>query len=1200
MAHKVQMFTSSGCVFTGQPFQVDAIITDATAATHYNWEFKGSNGSWSCFTNGTNTINGQAFTVTGASASGPANDAPQLNIANATIALDGVLIRCLMRDNASPCGAPAGTVYGGDDLALNEVKTLRLKVVASAAICSVSCTDNVFTNTNGYYGGFEAITYNSSNNSFTDQNFLSGAGSSDYTTNGSGNGSFKVGNNPYAAYNTFGKFAPHSGNYQMAVKGNATANAKVWYKTVTVIPGQIYAFSVWASKVDNTAPKVQLKANGVELVAATLSSTIGAWQQLNGTYAIPAGVTSVTFAILDKDAATAAHNYVLDDICLVKTNDPVAIGDKVWFDINQDGAQDTNEPGVAGVTVKLFYDGNNDNNADSANPVQTAITNSIGIYTFNNVIAGNYFVQFTLPVGYTGFTTQNAAGIPVGQNSAVNVTTGKTGSHNFTADFLSKDAGLIKNLSVSGKALMDANGLADNIVNGTPVSVLSGVPLYANLFKGTVFISSVAVASGNYIFNNLPGNASYKVALSTVPATASSVPASVLPALWVNTGEVTGITAGNDSTVDGILTVAVSDIPVADVDFGVEQRPTAGTAATPPQINPGGTTSINVPASTFVSSDVAPGTVAAFNIPSFPANATSITVGTVTYYTNTSALPATCPTASCYAFPTTGGLNIAAPNGVITPVVKVDPLNGAVTVPILFVAIDNGNAKSAVTGTANVPFVVPDLTPNITAAPNVMHGTTTFNVTVAISEINNVGTQGLITVYIPKDSRVTFIWNHALGTIGSSPATPLNNAVWTYDGGTVFNDANGITDSIINGTGLNPGGLIAVLADNANNVVATAAVSSTGVYNFPNIEAGAYSIIVTTTNATIGSTIPAITLPANWVNTAEGITLAGDGNANGMIATVVGATAISNANFGMDRLPNSTSINTMASVPLPDAVFTLDGNSGNLPIPSGTDDEDGALQGGKTLVITTLVANANLLYNNNPVTLNQVITGFNPSLLKIQATVATVVAASSSFQFAYRDAAGKQDPTPATYLINWGLPLPIEMGDFTVVAENKSAVLNWNTLSENNNKGFEIERSADSKNWVTIGFENSKAVAGNSAENLSYTTIDQQPMNGINAYRLKQIDLNGNAIYSVIRQVKFNMASTIQLYPNPTTDFVNIQTSDWTTIAEVRLSDADGRLLYQNKDASKSISMNGLSPATYLLLIIKTDGTVTSFKVIKK
>ncbi|MEN8251549.1 MAG: hypothetical protein ABFS32_21675, partial [Bacteroidota bacterium] len=74
---------------------------------------------------------------------------------------------------------------------------------------------------------------------------------------------------------------------------------------------------------------------------------------------------------------------------------------------------------------------------------------------------------------------------------------------------------------------------------------------------------------------------------------------------------------------------------------------------------------------------------------------------------------------------------------------------------------------------------LPDITPIITAVPNVMYGPTDFYVTVRITELNFVDTDGLITVRIPKDNRWVFDgpYDPNLTLLGS---TDLNNIDWTY------------------------------------------------------------------------------------------------------------------------------------------------------------------------------------------------------------------------------------------------------------------------------------------------------------------------------------------------------------------------------------------------------------------------------------
>ena len=75
--------------------------------------------------------------------------------------------------------------------------------------------------------------------------------------------------------------------------------------------------------------------------------------------------------------------------------------------------------------------------------------------------------------------------------------------------------------------------------------------------------------------------------------------------------------------------------------------------------------------------------------------------------------------------------------------------------------------------------LVPDITPVITAVPNVMTGITHFNIYVQVTELLGVPTNGLITVRIPKDMRWVFDgpYDPSLTVLGG---TPLNNPVWAY------------------------------------------------------------------------------------------------------------------------------------------------------------------------------------------------------------------------------------------------------------------------------------------------------------------------------------------------------------------------------------------------------------------------------------
>lgn len=116
--------------------------------------------------------------------------------------------------------------------------------------------------------------------------------------------------------------------------------------------------------------------------------------------------------------------------------------------------------------------------------------------------------------------------------------------------------------------------------------------------------------------------------------------------------------------------------------------------------------------------------------------------------------------------------------------------------------------------------------------------------------------------------------------------------------------------------------------------------------------------------------------------------------------------------------------------------------------------------------------------------------------------------------------------------------LPVELTSFAAVVSNNKVNLNWNTATELNNFGFEIERSQTSKvkgeTWEKVGFVHG---AGNSNSPKEYSFQDESATNGNYSYRLKQIDNDGKYEYSKIIEVEIENLPTefalSQNYPNP-------------------------------------------------------------------
>jgi len=112
--------------------------------------------------------------------------------------------------------------------------------------------------------------------------------------------------------------------------------------------------------------------------------------------------------------------------------------------------------------------------------------------------------------------------------------------------------------------------------------------------------------------------------------------------------------------------------------------------------------------------------------------------------------------------------------------------------------------------------------------------------------------------------------------------------------------------------------------------------------------------------------------------------------------------------------------------------------------------------------------------------------------------------------------------------------IPVELTSFTANVNNLSqVVLNWETASEINNQGFEIERRTETSEFRTIGFVEGY---GTTTEPRSYVYTDVTAEMGVNYYRLKQVDYNGTYAYSDVVEIDVTAPLTFDLaqnYPNP-------------------------------------------------------------------
>lgn len=193
------------------------------------------------------------------------------------------------------------------------------------------------------------------------------------------------------------------------------------------------------------------------------------------------------------------------------------------------------------------------------------------------------------------------------------------------------------------------------------------------------------------------------------------------------------------------------------------------------------------------------------------------------------------------------------------------------------------------------------------------------------------------------------------------------------------------------------------------------------------------------------------------------------------------------------------------------------------------------------------------------------------------------------------------------YVAIYSVGLPVTLTDLKAVAKKSDIELTWKTQSEQNNKGFEIQRSTDAANWSAIGFVNG---AGESNVTLDYKYTDKNLAAGIYYYRLRQVDFDNKFTYSPVVSAEIKASATLTLYqntPNPFNKSTTIR-FDLPKQGKIKLAvyDVHGRevkvLVNDVKQAGTHIvnfDANTLSSGIYYYRLITENGNAVRKMIIE-
>jgi hypothetical protein len=151
--------------------------------------------------------------------------------------------------------------------------------------------------------------------------------------------------------------------------------------------------------------------------------------------------------------------------------------------------------------------------------------------------------------------------------------------------------------------------------------------------------------------------------------------------------------------------------------------------------------------------------------------------------------------------------------------------------------------------------------------------------------------------------------------------------------------------------------------------------------------------------------------------------------------------------------------------------------------------------------------------------------------------------------------------------------LPITLTEFKVLNNNKSINIIWQTASEINNDYFSIERSSDGKNFNVLDIVKGN---GNSNKINHYSTIDENPLPGLNYYRLKQTDYDGTFTFSEVKSVNVARDQKSSIRTIASSNRIRLESETDKNI--ITIYDMMGRPVkkFENLNESQDLSLDDL------------------------
>jgi hypothetical protein len=192
-------------------------------------------------------------------------------------------------------------------------------------------------------------------------------------------------------------------------------------------------------------------------------------------------------------------------------------------------------------------------------------------------------------------------------------------------------------------------------------------------------------------------------------------------------------------------------------------------------------------------------------------------------------------------------------------------------------------------------------------------------------------------------------------------------------------------------------------------------------------------------------------------------------------------------------------------------------------------------------------------------------------------------------------------------------PLPVELVAFDAKRSGATTLVTWQTASEKNSAGFEVEVATDGVKFRKLAFVASKSANSTTASSYTYTDTEAGKT-GIRYYRLRQVDIDGQYSYSPTRAVSFagssnSTVASLSSYPSPFTSrdqAALVLQAPTAGTAQLQLMDLMGRTIVNRAITTVAgiseiavPNASELAAGTYLVKVTFATGEVKTLRIQK-